>query len=355
MSFTWDIRHWPSADAFAASLAGYDPAICSWVKGMTVHHTTIPTVAHWKGQRSMEALGRTYQGKGWSGGPHLFIGPDGIWQGNPLSLPGIHAPGANETRWGVEVVGDYTHAGWPEPIHSLAIGAMAALLRWRGLLVSPATVDGHRNYNKPSCPGDAIDLGAVRLEIAMRLALPAPAPTSPATITADSLIVAPARATHGQCLRAILAWPHGEYSAFDVAQIVASYFAVCGSVGVDPLVAIAQMIHETGNLTSWWSQRPRRNPAGIGVNGSGAGVSFATWVDDAIPAHVGRLLAYAVKPESASPAQAVLIAKALGYRPLPSSYLGVAPTLRGLGGRWAVPGNGYGDALARVANGVARS
>jgi len=72
MSFAWDIRHWSSVDDFAAYLAGYDPAICRWVRGLTVHHTAIPTVAQWKGQRSMEALGRTYKGKGWSGGPHLF-------------------------------------------------------------------------------------------------------------------------------------------------------------------------------------------------------------------------------------------------------------------------------------------
>lgn len=344
--FAWQIEHWPTVDAFAAHLATHDPAICAWVQGLTIHHTAIPTVAQWAGQRSMEALGRVYRGKGWSGGPHLFIGPDGIWQGTPLDRPGIHAPGANDTRWGVEMVGDYTHAPWAEPIRSLAVGAMAALLRWRGLPVSPATVDGHRDYNKPSCPGDAIDLDQVRAALARSLAAPA------APITADSAILAAPRASAAQCSRFILARPHGAYTAYDIAQVmVPAYFATAAAVGLDPLVAIAQLVHETGNLTSWWAARPRRNPAGIGVTGQlGVGVSFPSWEADAIPAHVGRLLAYALPPRSATPAQAALMAKALGYRPLPAAYRGVAPTLRGLNGRWAVPGTNYADRLAAIAN-----
>jgi hypothetical protein len=156
-----------------------------------------------------------------------------------------------------------------------------------------------------------------------------------------------------QCTHYLLSRPHGEYTAGDIERvIVPAYFWVCASAGVDPLLAIAQMIHETGNLTSYWSQRPRRNPAGIGVTGEpGKGLSFASWDKDAIPAHVGRLLAYALEPRAANAAQAALIARALGYRPLPAAYRGVAPTLRGLNGRWAV-GARYADAIARVANAI---
>jgi hypothetical protein len=192
------------------------------------------------------------------------------------------------------------------------------------------------------------------------------------TITPDSPILnATPQATPEQCSRYLIARPHGEYTESDIADvIVPAYFAVCAAVGVDPLLIIAQLIHETGGLSSWWSQRPNRNPAGVGVTGqqraeqpaSGVwqwneqlqvwseGVAFPSWKDAAIPAHVGRLLAYALPDESANDAQRALIAQALGYRPLPNAYRGVAPTLRELAGRWAVPGTTYPDMLARIAN-----
>jgi N-acetylmuramoyl-L-alanine amidase len=171
-------------------------------------------------------------------------------------------------------------------------------------------------------------------------------------ITPDTPILSPPRATADQCSRYIRARPHGEYTDYDIASvIVPSYFDVCGLVDVDPLLAIAQMVHETGNLSSPWSARPHRNPAGIGVTGQpGAGVSFPTWADDAIPAHVGRLLAYATPADRGTLIQQALIAKALSYRPLPASYRGAAPTLAGLAGRWAVPGTDYPSKIAQIAN-----
>ena len=190
------------------------------------------------------------------------------------------------------------------------------------------------------------------------------------SITPDSPILAPPRATLDPCSRAILARPHGAYTPGDLATITRAYFDVCVLAGVDPLLAIAQLIHETGNLTSWWAARPRRNPAGIGVTGqtrllkpaTGAwqydgdrwreGVAFATWADDAIPAHVGRLLAYALRDDQANEAQKALISKALRYRPLPAAYRGAAPTLAGLAGRWAVPGTEYPQKLAAIANAI---
>jgi hypothetical protein len=175
--------------------------------------------------------------------------------------------------------------------------------------------------------------------------------------------------TPEQCSRFILSRPHGEYNETAIAGvIVPAYFSVCASVGMDPVMPLAQMIHETGCLTSWWSQRPRRNPAGIGVTGrtsptqlaTGAwalrdgtwaeGVSFPSWKDDSIPAHVGRLLAYALRDDQATSDQRALIARAMTYRPLPANFRGVAPTWRGLNGRWAVPGTTYADKIAEIAN-----
>jgi hypothetical protein len=166
------------------------------------------------------------------------------------------------------------------------------------------------------------------------------------------------------------------YTSDDVVKIVGYYQQIGESVGLDWFLALAQMAHETGSLTSWWSQRPRRNPAGIGVTGAWRpglpdgspgsapgpawawndilrrwleGVSFATWASDAVHGHLGRLLAYALPAGQGDAVQQSLIAKALGYRSLPSSHRGIAPTILGLNGRWAVPGTEYGQRIMILA------
>jgi Mannosyl-glycoprotein endo-beta-N-acetylglucosaminidase len=196
--------------------------------------------------------------------------------------------------------------------------------------------------------------------------------------TEDSPLIAPPVASSEHALAYILAHPHDNYSDDDIrTAIVPTYFALCTDVGIDPILAVAQMIHETGNLTSFWSARPQRNPAGIGVNSRKQaerppditgwafntqrqiwemGLSFMTWKDDAIPAHVGRLLAYVLPKGTENAAQRELIERAMAYRSLPDTLRGTAPTLKPLGKAhnpagdgWASPGIDYGAKIAVVA------
>lgn len=170
------------------------------------------------------------------------------------------------------------------------------------------------------------------------------------------------RATLDQCVAYMLARPHGEYTDREVAlTILPAYFGTCAAVGLDPLLVVAQLIHETGNLTSPRSQRPQRNPAGIGATDDDTpGVFFPSWVADAIPAHVGRLLAYALTDDQASTIQRRMIIAALRYRGLPADLRGTAPTLRGLsaqdnptGRSWAVDRDHiYAAKVAEIANAI---
>lgn len=175
---------------------------------------------------------------------------------------------------------------------------------------------------------------------------PAPPTTQPEVVTLDSAIIHPPRVAMQTAIDAVCSRPTGEYTRYDIETfIVPAYWQVCESVGVDPLIALAQTCHETGNFTSWWAARPRRNPAGLGVTGEpGAGLEFATWARDAIPAHVGRLVAYAVLPEQQTEPQMALVQVALARRWLPARYYGCAPAVRGLSGTWAVDG-AYGSKL----------
>jgi hypothetical protein len=227
----------------------------------------------------------------------------------------------------------------------------------------------HRMFNKPGCPGATIRpdfyLPRFRQAWAQRVG----ADLGP--ISADSPVFAPPQATTAQALAYIERRPYAEYTRGDMADVILpTYWKVCTEVGLDPLLAIAQLIHETDNLCSWWAARPRRNPAGLGVTGRSSpskplqsawverdgtwqeGLCFASWQDGAIPAHIGRLLAYALSDEQANAAQRALIGRALVLRPLPAQNRGVAPTLRGLNGHWAVPGTTYAQEIARIANAI---
>ncbi len=366
-AFRTDIRHWSTADSFAQYLAQYDPAIAAWAQGIVYHHTIVPTPAQWRGEYTLDGLITFYKNKTppWDSGPHLFIAPDGIWQFTAVNERGIHAGPCNADHWGIEVCVQYDSAPWPANLAELAYGAGAALLRWRNLPVNDVTVKGHRDCNSPkSCPGKAISLPAVRAELARRLSTPS------AAITRDATLMHAPRCTQAQALAHLTRKGTGEYTKGDLAlSILPAYWQACAAVGLDPCAAIAQMVHETGNLTSWWSARPRRNPAGIGVTGriererpiGGAwaqapdyrwneGCSFADWANGSVPAHVGRLVAYATKSGDRTTAQRILVQGAMNVRVLAAQYHGCAPTLAGLEGTWAVLGTGYADKLAAIMN-----
>lgn len=169
--------------------------------------------------------------------------------------------------------------------------------------------------------------------------------------------------------------PVNGYTAYDIQSIVKNYWDACLLVGVNPLLAIAQMCHETGNLSSFWAARPQRNPAGLGVTGEWsntpkpgyvynptrtryeAGLSFVSWEHESVFAHVGRLVAYAIKPEERTSLQQQMVNVALSYRDLPDHIQGSAPMLRQLGADlnptgegWADPGTDYGAKIAAKAN-----
>lgn len=199
-------------------------------------------------------------------------------------------------------------------------------------------------------------------------ALPVPEPDDAYTVHSPLLapITVPVEVVIGR-------WRYtraGGYTPYDVTTILRAIWHHAALVGLDPVLAAAQMAHETGNLGSWWCMRPRRNPAGLRVTGETSliprlsrewawnsntkrwhrGLSFPTWADDAIPAHLGRLLAYALPVGHGTPEQQALITRALTLAPLPASYRGCAALLVGIEGTWAVPGDNYADRIAAIAN-----
>lgn len=157
MTFHWETTYYPTTLDLVAAL----PPVPAWAKSITFHHTWKPTEATWRGQRSMEALKRFYAGKGWKAGPHLFVAPDGVWGGTPLTAPGTHAGTCNAHSIGVEIVGDFDAAPWPTELSHRLHDLFVRLLHW--LKTDETQLRGHREClpNK-SCPGKMVDCARVR-------------------------------------------------------------------------------------------------------------------------------------------------------------------------------------------------
>lgn len=212
-------------------------------------------------------------------------------------------------------------------------------------------------------------------------------------ITEDATLLSPPRATIEQA-RAYINRRGSVYNSNDIELITSHYWRHAVPAKLDPVLAIAQCIHETSEkdpatgkwrpLSSWWAQRPRRNPAGLGVTGVTqttrpadtkgweedtreqpsrwrAGLRFDTWEDGA-RAQMGRLLAYAIPAGSETEKQRELITFALSLRPLPSNLRGTAPKLKALGAKhnptgngWANPGIEYGKRIAKIAQEIAET
>ncbi len=170
MTFAWAPKQFHTVEAFATYLSTLTKP--AWVKGATIHHTGIPTPAQWRGMASMQSLGTFYRvNKGWPAGPHLFLcigapNPfdDGIFLGTPLDTPGVHAGACNETRWGIEIVGDFDRLGWSPRLKDLVYRVLLDLADLGDF--EPGDTKGHREClpNK-SCPGAAINMQTVRREL----------------------------------------------------------------------------------------------------------------------------------------------------------------------------------------------
>lgn len=280
------------------------------------------------------------------------------WHAGVSSWRGLDSIAIQHQSIGIET--EHKHPmDWPDA-QCAALADLCRLLIVRYDI--PATMIAAHRWIAPKRKSDPTDWSDASMH-AWIATLSAPEPPA-----ADPPLLGSASCTQAQAEAYLTAHGAG-YTALDRHTITGAYWAVAQAAGLDPCLAVAQLIHETGALTSWWSQRPRRNPAGIGVTGGidhgitspgpgwarhgvhwEKGISFPSWAGDAVPVHVGRLLAYALRDQDASPPQTALIERALAVRPLPPTFRGVGATLSGLNGRWAFPGTDYAQRIAAIMN-----
>lgn len=121
---------------------------------LVIHHTWKPTKERWAGEKTILALKKYYEGKGWPVGPHIFVAEDGIWLFTPMNQDGIHATSLNPNSIGIEVVGDYDEEKWSGTTKINALGAIKSLMN--RLNLTNKNIYFHRDVSSKSCPGKAI-------------------------------------------------------------------------------------------------------------------------------------------------------------------------------------------------------
>ena len=141
------------------------PKMGAWRPGMIVDHNTGAMV--WPGfdhhgkqitpAQRIENMSVDWVARGFSGGPHLVISPDGmintVW---PLWLPGTHSPSWNHQSWGIEHTGDFNTEQMPIAQRDTSLGAKKLLYRMLGLVANNDTYKLHLEDPKTShkhCPG----------------------------------------------------------------------------------------------------------------------------------------------------------------------------------------------------------
>ncbi|AET66023.1 N-acetylmuramoyl-L-alanine amidase [Desulfosporosinus orientis DSM 765] len=127
------------------------------------------------------------------------------------------------------------------------------------------------------------------------------------------------------------------------APDIISYYKIHGErLGIKWGYAVAQMIRETGYLKfTGVVKAEQNNYAGIGAVGEGAqGATFSS-ESEGVLAHLEHLYAYAVKDPLPMGVPKVDPRFDLIER-------GSCPNWEDLNGRWAVPGDGYGENVVRI-------
>lgn len=114
---------------------------------LVFHHTSSP-VEIWHGSASILHYYNIYKSRGWKVGPHLFIGPDGIWLFTPIRKQGRHAgPEGNKNSVGIEIVGRYFKE-LPTNANICRFTALVTYCLMKKFKLSPKNIIHHAYYHK---------------------------------------------------------------------------------------------------------------------------------------------------------------------------------------------------------------
>ena len=165
------------------------------------------------------------------------------------------------------------------------------------------------------------------------------------SIGSGTKILGPAEATQEQMVTYIKRHNPSPKLHCTVEQLVGYYYEEGSDEGVRPDVALCQALLETGFFAYGRDVDPvQNNYCGLGTTGKGQpGAYFAT-AQRGVRAHIQHLLGYAT---TRKPDKKLIDPRYDVLRQKYPRYYGHIPYWTGLNGKWALPGNNYGETILR--------
>lgn len=177
------------------------------------------------------------------------------------------------------------------------------------------------------------------------IAVPAPPAHTPAGHRHGTPIFGPAEVSKEQMINFIRRHNPAPKLTVAIDEIVELYWDEAGHEGVRPDLALSQALLETGFFRFGGDVLPAQNNyAGIGTTGGGA---RGAWFESArigVRAHIQHLLAYSTAREPLNP---IVDPRYALVRALPQ-YFAQCSSWESLGGKWAIPGVGYGEKIIKI-------
>lgn len=160
----------------------------------------------------------------------------------------------------------------------------------------------------------------------------------------DESIMGRAMATEEQCVKYLLKNNPSPKISVSPEEFVALYYEEASKEGIRPDVAFSQALHETGFFRYGGTVTPDQNNfCGLGTTSSTIKGHYFPNARIGIRAHIQHIMAYTT---SRPPRESLVDPR---YQKAKKAYgnLGIT-NWNGLNGRWAVPGNGYGNKVMDI-------
>ena len=151
-------------------------------------------------------------------------------------------------------------------------------------------------------------------------------------------------ATEEQCVTYLLKLNPSPDISVTPQELVSYYYEEATKEGVRPDVAFAQALHETGNFSYGGTVTPdQNNYCGLGTTSATVQGGYFPSAQIGVRAHIQHLLAYAT---TRTPSSEIVDPRYTMVRDIYGSM--TLPLWIDLNGRWAVPGNTYGQRIMNI-------
>ncbi|MCT4604829.1 MAG: glucosaminidase domain-containing protein [Marinisporobacter sp.] len=261
-------------------------------------------------------------------GQHVSVSPDGlVWDGRDVNLMPASISRHNKNAFAIEMIGNFDKG--QEKLEGVQLEAVKKLIKGLFEIFQTDHLIFHREYSNKSCPGTSLDKFKLMEQIRDKVE-----------------IVGASMATKEQMKQYLLMVNPVPKINCTPDEMVIYYLDEGKKEGIRGDIAFAQALLETGFFKFGGLVLPgQNNYAGLGATNTtqkGRAASFDT-PQIGVKAHIQHLKGYVSKKPLISP---IVDPR---YTILEESgLLGSCKYVTDLNGKWAIPGNGYGEKILKI-------